>query len=90
MAKKVTISQKPDLKQTITPELLGQAVKLKRTQSNLKLTDAAALCRVSKQTYNNIEKGYPTTQLNTILQVCASLGLKLYILDNYEVADKWY
>ena len=40
----------PNLNQTLTAELLGQAIKARRTQSNLRLEDAAALCGVAKQT----------------------------------------
>lgn len=79
MAKKVKYYKTPDLSQRITPELLGACIRAKRSQSNLRLSDAAALCGVAKQTLANIESGHTTTQLNTILQVCASLGIALYI-----------
>lgn len=79
MAKKVKNSQIPDLSQNLTPKLLGEAVRARRTQSNLKLEDTAALCGVAKQTLSNIENGQETSQINTILQVCSGLGIKLYI-----------
>lgn len=91
MAKRVKATVSPDFSLPLTAVLLGQAVRARRTQSNLKLADTAALCGVSKQTLNNIEKGVPTTQLNTILQVCAGLGIKLSILPwQSGETDDWY
>lgn len=82
----------PSLDQILTPALLGQAIKAKRTQSHLRLEDAAALCGVAKQTFMKIEHGESTCQLKSILQVCAALGIKLYIapwLSEDEVQDDW-
>lgn len=79
MAKRVKACPTPDLSPHLTPELLGKAVRAKRTQINLPLADAAALCGVSKQTLSNIENGQPNTQLYTMLQVCAGLGITLRI-----------
>ncbi len=79
MAKKIKEMSTPDLDQTLTAELLGQAVRARRTQSNLRLADAAALCGVAKQTLMKIEHGEATCQLASILQVCAGLGIKLRI-----------
>ncbi len=79
MAKTVKYHKTPDLSQRITPELLGESIRAKRSQSKLKLSDAAALCGVAKQTLANIEAGHSTTQINTILQVCANLGIVSYI-----------
>ncbi len=69
----------PDLSQKLTPELLGEAIRARRTQSALKLEDAAALCGVAKQTLTDIEGGKANSQINTILQICNGLGIKLYI-----------
>jgi len=93
MAKKVKKLPTPDLTQILTPELLGQAIKARRTQSNLRLEDAAALCGVAKQTFMRIEHGQHTSQFDIVLQVCSSLGIKLYISpwqENDEVKDDWY
>lgn len=79
MAKKVKITQTPDLSCRLTPKLLGEAVRARRTQSNLKLADAAALCGVAKQTLANIEGGKESSQINTVLQVCSGLGIKIFI-----------
>lgn len=90
--KKLTKVKNPPLEQILSPALLGQAIKARRTQSGLRLEDAAALCGVAKQTFMKIEHGHPTSQLKSILQICSALGIKLYIApwhDNNETTDDW-
>jgi len=70
----------PDLNQSLTAELLGQAVRARRTQSQLRLEDTARLCGVAKQTLQDIEHGQGTCQVSTMLQVCSKLGIKFFIL----------
>ena len=92
MGKKIRKLETPDLNQTLTAELLGKAIKSRRTQSNLRLEDAAALCGVAKQTLMKIEHGQSTSQLSSVLQICLALGIKLYIeswLSNDEANDEW-
>ena len=91
MPKKIKQLKSPSLKEEINPSLLGKAVKARRTQSNLRLEDASALCGVAKQTLLDIEHGKPSTRLSTILQVCSGLGIKIYIAPwvNEEEADDW-
>ncbi|MDF1827822.1 MAG: helix-turn-helix transcriptional regulator [Legionellaceae bacterium] len=92
MAKNIKKAVTPNLDQSLTPELLGQVIKAKRTQSNLSIEDAAGLCGVAKQTFMNIEHGQHTSQLATILKVCSALGVKILIqswqLDD-EVFNVW-
>jgi len=90
--KKITKLTNPPLDQTLTASLLGQAIKARRTQSGLRLEDAAALCGVAKQTYMKIEHGNPTSQLQSILQICSALGINIYIApwhNNNETTDDW-
>ena len=90
--KKLTKLKNPSLEQPLTASLLGQAIKARRTQSGLRLEDAAALCGVAKQTFMRIEHGHPTSQLQSILQICAGLGIKIYIAswhNNEEAIDDW-
>jgi len=90
--KKIIRIAVPDLKLPLTAELLGKAIKARRTQSNLRLEDAAALCGVAKQTLMNIEHGKKGSQLGSILQVCSALGIKLSILpwhEDEEVNNDW-
>lgn len=92
MAKQVKKITTPNLKQMLTPTLLGQAIKARRTQSNLRIEDAAALCGVAKQTYMKIEHGQQTVQFSCVLQICSALGIKLFIApwsDTDEVSNDW-
>ena len=78
--KRVVKVDTPDLNKMLTSELLGHVIKARRTQSKLRLEDAAQLCGVAKQTLMNIEHGHNTSQLITVLQVCNALGIQLRIL----------
>lgn len=92
MAKQIKKLKTPDLKQMLTPALLGEAIKARRTQSKLRIEDAAALCGVAKQTYMKIEHGQQTAQLNKVLQICSALGIKLFIAawpENDEASNDW-
>ncbi|MBL1376395.1 helix-turn-helix domain-containing protein [Zobellella iuensis] len=89
MAKQVRPLDTPDLQAPFSAELLGQAIRARRTQSGLRLEDAAALCGVAKQTLMKIEHGQETTQLGSILQVCAGLGIRLSIAPWHEASDDW-
>lgn len=93
MAKRIKKLPTPDLNQPLTPELLGRAIKARRTQSNLRIEDAAALCGVAKQTFMRIEHGKHTSQFGIVLQICESLGIKLSINpwhETDEVDNGWY
>lgn len=91
--KKLTKLKTPSFEQSLTPSLLGLAIRARRTQSGLRLEDAAALCGVAKQTFMKIEHGHPRSQLQSILQICTALGIKIYIApwhnDDEEGADDW-
>jgi len=91
MAKTVKAMPTPVLNQPVTPELLGQAIKARRTQSNLTIEDAAALCGMAKQTLMHIEHGHENCRLKNVLQACHTLGVKLHI-DTWEqqgAIDDW-
>ena len=79
MPKRIKTAPKPDFTKRVTPELLGQAIRAKRTELKLKLREAAMLCGVSNQTFTNAENGYPNIQLNSLLFICNGLGVKLFI-----------
>lgn len=92
MAKQIKRVASPDFKQTLTPALLGQAIKARRTQGKLRIEDAAALCGLAKQTYMKIEHGRQTAQFGHVLQICSALGIKLLIApwsDPNEANNDW-
>lgn len=93
MAKRIKKLPTPDLSELVSPKLLGEVIKARRTQSNLRLEDAAALCGVAKQTLMRIEHGNDTAQIGTILQICSALGIALFVKpwrEIDEVDDEWY
>ena len=90
--KKLKKLKNPPLDQTLSASLIGEAIKARRTQSGLRLEDAAALCGVAKQTFMKIEHGRPRSQLQSILQICSTLGIKIYIApwqNDNETTDNW-
>ncbi|HAU1469363.1 TPA: helix-turn-helix domain-containing protein [Legionella pneumophila] len=92
MAKQIKKLKTPNPQQPITVELLGEVIKARRTQSNLRLEDAAALCGVAKETFMKIEHGQSNCQLASVLQICSGLGISLYIkpwMDNGEDENDW-
>lgn len=91
MAKLLKRQDSPDLSKPFSPILLGQAITARRTQSGLKLEDAAALAGVAKQTLMKIEHGNPNVSFNNILRVMSSLGISLTISPwKEEVGDEWH
>jgi len=84
MAKQIKKLNTPDLNQEFSTTLLGEAIKARRTQSQLRLEDAATLCGVAKQTLMDIEHGKDTCQISSILRVCQGLGIKLKISNWYD------
>ncbi|HAU1476972.1 helix-turn-helix transcriptional regulator [Legionella pneumophila] len=92
MAKQIKKLKTPNLQQPLTVELLGEVIKARRTQSNLRLEDAAASCGVAKETFMKIEHGQSNCQLASVLQICSGLGISLYIkpwMDNGEDENDW-
>ncbi len=79
MAKKVKALNTPELNGPLTAELLGQFVKAKRTQSNLRLEDAALICNIAKETLSKIENARGGVRFENILQVCQMLGIELQV-----------
>jgi transcriptional regulator with XRE-family HTH domain len=92
MAKKIARFQTPNLAQPLSAKLLGQAIKARRTQSQLRLEDAAMLCGVAKHTLMKIEHGNESSQLASILKICSALGISLSIkpwAKSDETQDDW-
>ena len=79
MAKSVKALTSPDLSKTFSVELLGVAIRAKRTQSGITQTDAAALCGIAKQTYIKIEQGRDDIRLSALMDVIQGLGIQLSI-----------
>lgn len=66
MARTVVVTTKPDITKPVDMPLLGAYIRHHRTQLGMTLEDAAALCGVSKQAYNNIELGEKNLNVDTL------------------------
>ena len=88
MAKKVVASPLPDLEGALDMNLIGEYIRHQRTSLGMTLVDAAALSNLSKQTYQNIEKGGATVKVESLLKVCKALGVGLSI-NIQETSDEW-
>lgn len=89
MSRKIAITLKPDLSSPLTMERIGQYVRHKRTSLNMTLEDTAGLCGLSKQAYNNVEKGVENIRVETLFKALKSLGIKLKIDDDLGADDGW-
>ncbi|VAW46918.1 hypothetical protein MNBD_GAMMA04-2286 [hydrothermal vent metagenome] len=88
MAKKVVITPLPKIDGSLNMTVIGCVIRHKRTTLGMTLVDAAALSNLSKQTYQNIEKGHATVKVESLLKACMTLGVKLTIIaDSEEQAD---
>lgn len=93
MAKRIVISEKPNINLSVTQGLLGQSIRFVRTSSGLTIEDAASLSGVSKQSFCDAEQGKSGCRLNTIIKITKALGIKLHIehpllSDNVEQGDE--
>jgi len=68
----------------VTAADIGTAVRKKRKEDGLTLTDAAALCGVGYRFMSELENGKETVQVGKVLKVLAGLGLDMTI-----EARKW-
>ncbi len=89
MAKQITIAEKPDLSTPLDMQTMGEYVRYKRTSNNITLEDAASLCGLSKQAYNNVERGVANIRVDTLLKVFSAFGIKLSIQEEEQENDGW-
>jgi len=68
----------------MTPKLLGDIVRSKRTRLGLGLHDAAMLCNVSISTLSKIETAKGDVILERTLHVCEKLGVNLTVTNDDE------
>jgi transcriptional regulator with XRE-family HTH domain len=69
----------PDLNQALSLELVGKAIKARRTQQGLDTKTAAMLCDVSVVTLSKIENAAKGVRMDSILKVITALGIKMNI-----------
>jgi len=69
----------PDLSQVLSLELIGKAIKARRTQQKLDRKTAAMLCDISTVTLGKIENASSGVRMESVLKVMMALGIKMYI-----------
>ncbi|PLX69004.1 MAG: XRE family transcriptional regulator [Denitrovibrio sp.] len=79
MAKKIVKANIPEPQILLNQKILGEFVHAARTNNNLTVQDAAALCNISINTMNNIENAKADIKLSTVIKVCSMLGITIRI-----------
>lgn len=69
----------PDLNPALSLELIGKAIKARRTQQRLDMKTAAMLCDVSVVTLSKVENAAKGIRMDSILKVMTALGIKMRI-----------
>jgi len=77
--KQVKALPAPELDQALSLELIGKAIKARRTQQGLDTKTAAMLCDVSVVTLSKIENAAKGVRMDSILKVMTALGIKMSI-----------
>ncbi len=77
MARKIVITPVPDSPIVDSVAEFGTFIRSMRTQHQLRIDDAAALCGVSVQLLSDLENGRRAIGLNKALQVARQLGLSV-------------
>jgi len=79
MAKRIVKEDVPEAQQLVDAEILAQFIRAARTNSDLTIHDAAAICNVSVSTMTNLENAKADVKFSTVLKVCRMLGITLRI-----------
>lgn len=85
MAKKITPLPLPDSPLVDSTDAFGAFVRSLRTQQQLRIDDAAALCGVSVQLLSDLENGRRSVGLDKALAVAQQLGLCLLAIPKSEL-----
>ncbi len=76
----------PNLTEPLSLELIGKAIKARRTQQKLDRKTAAMLCGVSAVTLGKIENASAGIRMDSVLKVMTALGIRMSI-EPWEQAD---
>jgi len=80
MARSIQVIETPVQNGPLTPRLLGQFVRAKRTQAQLRIDDAAQLCGVSVETISKIETAKSGVRMESLFRVLTGLGVDLKVV----------
>lgn len=79
MARSIVAMSIPQQLGPLTPKVLGQFVRAKRTQAGLRIDDAAQLCGVSVETISKIETAKGGVRMESLFRVLTGLGIQLRV-----------
>ena len=79
MAKRIVKERIPEAQQLANADVLAKFIRAARTNSDLTVHDAAAICNVSVSTMTNLENAKADVKFSTVLKVCKMLGITLRI-----------
>lgn len=79
MARSIQIKPTPRDPDVTSREDLAEFVRARRTQSNLRIDDAAALCGVSVETLSKIETAKAGVTVDSLFKVLSGLGIQLKV-----------
>lgn len=79
MARSIQIKPTPSNPEVTNREDLADFVRARRTQSGLRIDDAAALCSVSVETLSKIETAKAGVTVDSLFKVLNGLGIQLKV-----------
>ncbi len=79
MARSIQVKEAPKIPEISTRQDLAKFVRARRTQSGLRIDDAAALCGVSVETLSKIETGKAGVTVDSLFKVLNGLGIQLKV-----------
>ena len=85
MARKITLTPLPDSPTIESLSEFGAFIRSMRTQQQLRIDDAAALCGVSVQLLSDLENGRRSVGLDKALMVARQLGLSVLVVPSSEL-----
>ena len=65
----------------VTPEEIGNALKIRRKEYQLRQEEVAEFARVSERFVREVEKGKQTVRLDKLIDVLTAVGLELVATD---------
>lgn len=71
-----------------TSKQIGAAIRRRRRALNLRQQDLGAKTNLRQATISALENGEPGTQLRTLIDVMAALGLELVIRERSKVSEE--
>jgi len=87
MAKRIQSMPHPTHSQVTSLKDIGAWVRARRTEAQLRIDDAAALCGVSVQLLSDLENGSRSVGIDNVLAVMSKLGLTLHVWPRGEPFD---